>query len=61
MVSMPYAVIDDGAVMVEAFDTPSAGHAMDSGGGPDGSTKEAEIIEVSPLFNRFIEINIKLF
>ena len=61
VVSMPYAVIDDGAVMVEAFDAPAAGHAMDGGGGPDGSTEEAEIIEVSPLFNCFIEINIELF
>lgn len=61
MVSMAYAVVDDRAVMVKALDASTAGHAMDSRRGPDGSAKEAEIIKVSPLFNCFIEINIKLF
>ena len=41
---MAYAVVDDRAVMVEAFHASTAGHAMDGGGGPDGSAKEAEII-----------------
>lgn len=61
MVSMAYAVVNDRAVMVKAFDASTAGHAMDSCRGPDGSAEEAEIIQVSPLFNCFIEINIKLF
>ena len=61
MVSMTYAVVDDRAVMVKALDASTAGHAMDSCGGPNGSAKEAEIIQVSSLLNCFIEINIKLF
>lgn len=44
MVSMAYAVVDDRAVMVKALDASTAGHAMDSRRGPDGSAKEAEII-----------------
>jgi len=41
---MAYAVVDHRAVMVEAFDASTAGHAMDSSRRPDGSAKEAEII-----------------
>jgi hypothetical protein len=57
---MAYTIVDDGAVVVKAFDASAAGHAMDSGRRPDGSAKEAEIIQISPLFNGFIEINVKI-
>ena len=57
---MAYAVVDDRAVMVKALDASTAGHAMDSRRGPDGSAKEAEIIQVPIVFQSLIQMYIEL-
>jgi hypothetical protein len=54
MVLITYTIVDDGAVVIEAFHTFHAGHAVNRALRPDASTEEAEVVKVSIFRQCFI-------
>ena len=57
---MTDTVVDEGAVMIKSFNALAASHAVDTRRRPNRPAEEAEIIEVSFLFNCFVQMNEKL-
>ena len=60
MVPIPDAVVDEEAMVVTPFNAFPADVAVDRGGRPKRATLNAEVVQVSPLLERFIKINHKL-
>jgi len=60
VVPIPDAVVDEEAMVVTPFNAFPADVAVDRGGRPKRATLNAEVVQVSPLLERFIKINHKL-
>ena len=61
MVAVADAVVNERAVMVEAFDALSAGHAMHSCGRPYGPTEETEVVQIPLLPDCLMQVVVKVF
>ena len=60
MVTVADAIVDDVAVVIEAFDTSSASPAMNAGRGPEAATEEAKVIEIAVLLECSVEMPVEL-